>query len=746
MKVLLYFEGIKVISKSGVGKAMTHQMKALEMAGVEYTTDPNDDFDILHINTVYANSANIIKKARKKGAKVVYHAHSTMEDFKNSFVLSNATASVFKKMLVYLYSKSDAIITPTPYSKKLIKSYGINVPIIPISNGIDITKFKTDENKAKAFRDYFNLKADDKVVIAAGLWIKRKGILDFVEVARQLPDITFIWFGETPLYSIPAEIRNTVTKNHPDNVIFAGYMSGDVFEGAYTGADAFFFPSYEETEGIVVLEALASNQVTIVRDIPVYDPWLEDGVNCKKCKNNEEFIEAIKMAVNGEYQELTVNGRQVAEQRELSEIGQSLKKVYEGVYNGTLTVPKKEYNADKKLNIALFTDTYDPDINGVAISVETLRRSLEGLGHNVYVIAPTEDTKLKGIIHDGGVLRIPGVRLNYLYGYRLSQPYSRKAKKILSELNLDVVHIHTEYTMRVFASYIAKKLHIPIIYTYHTMYEDYTHYITRGHFEKTARKIVRWLSRLMGNTCALLVAPTNKTKRALMEYGVNKPIKVIPTGIDFSNFSSRFSKEQIEKTRDRYGLSDKFTVVFLGRIAKEKNIEFLLKAMKKISLMDDDVVLLIAGFGPYEENLKEIAEEYGVLDKVIFAGRQNHEDVPLIYQCADVFASASESETQGITYIEALASGLPVLAKHDECIEDIVIDGQTGFIFDNEEEYIQKLLKIKRMTEEEKQQLCENAKLKAEKYSVENFGKAVCETYREAIILNKEKLESKNNI
>ncbi|MBE6903905.1 MAG: glycosyltransferase [Ruminococcaceae bacterium] len=744
MKVLLYFEGIKVISKSGVGKAMSHQMKALDMAGVEYTTNPDDDFDILHINTVYANSANIIKKARKKGAKVIYHAHTTMEDFKNSFLLSNAAAPVLKKILVYLYSKSDAIITPTPYTKKLIKSYGISVPTFPISNGIDIDRFKADERKAKAFRDYFNLKPEDKVVVAAGLWIKRKGILDFVEVARKLPDVTFIWFGETPLYSIPAEIRNTVTKNHPDNVIFAGYMSGDVFEGAYTGANAFFFPSYEENEGIVVLEALASNQVTIVRDIPVYDPWLVDGVNCKKCTNNDEFANVIRDAVNGKYADLTIGGRQVAEQRALSAIGQSLKKVYEGVYNGTLTAPKKAENPDQKLNIALFTDTYDPDINGVAISVETLRQSLEKLGHNVYVIAPTENTKLMGIIHDGGVLRIPGVRLKYLYGYRLSQPYSRKAQKILSELKLDVVHIHTEYTMRAFASFIAKKLHIPIIYTYHTMYEDYTHYITRGHFEKTARKIVRWLSRVMGNTCAFLVAPTNKTKRALIEYGVNKPITVIPTGIDFSSFSSAsFSKEEIENARDRYGLSDKFVVIFLGRLAKEKNIDFLLKAMKKISTIDENIVLLIAGYGPYEEELKALAEEYNVADKVIFAGKQNHEDVPLIYQCADVFASASESETQGITYIEALASGLPVLAKLDECIEDIVIDGQTGYIFKDEDEYIEKLLKIKNSSLEEKQQLSEQGKAVAEKYSVENFGKAICETYREAIAQNNKKLEGK---
>ena len=740
MKVLLYFEGYKLISKSGVGKAFTHQMKALELAGVEYTTNPEDDFDILHINTVYANSGAVIKKARKKGAKVIYHAHTTMEDFKNSFLLSNATASIVKKLLIYLYSKSDAIISPTPYTKSLLQSYGISVPIEPISNGIDIDKFKTNERKAKVFRNYFGLSANDKVVVSAGLWIKRKGILDFIEVARKLPQIKFIWFGDTPLYSIPAEIRNAVTKNHPDNVIFAGYMSGDVFEGAYTGADAFFFPSYEENEGIVVLEALASNQVTIVRNIPVYTPWLVDGVNCKKATDNDEFVKIISDAVIGKYADLKANGRLVAEERSLYEVGQKLKSLYERVYNGTL-VAAVPATPEKKLNIALFSDTYLPDINGVSISVETLRRALELHGHNVYVIAPTENTKLMGIIHEGGVLRIPGVRLKQLYGYRLSQPYSRKAKNILKELDLDIVHIHTEFTMRVFASFVAKSLKLPVVYTYHTMYEDYTYYITRGYFDKTARKIVRWISKFLGDTCTVLVAPTNKTKNALIKYGVKKPITVIPTGLDLSGFSEKsISKGNLSFVKDRYGLEDKFTIIYLGRLAKEKNIEFLIKAMKRIKNIDKDVILLIAGYGPDEDNLRAVAEEYGVIDQVIFAGKQNHADVSLIYHCADIFASASETETQGITYIEALACGLPVIAKYDECIEEVVINDKTGYIFNSEDEYISSILKIKNMSKDEYNQLSKNALSMAENYSLDKFGDMIEKTYRKAIEDNKKML------
>lgn len=736
MKVLLYFEGIKYISKSGVGRALKHQQKALELAGVEYTLDPDDDYDILHINTVLTNSGMIISKARKKGAKVIYHAHSTMEDFKNSFLLSNKTASVFKRILIYLYSKSDCIIAPTPYTKTLLESYGIRVPIYPISNGIDLDKFKCDVDKSKAFKDYFNIKEDEKVVVSSGLWIKRKGIIDFVEVAKKLPEIKFIWFGSTPLYSIPAEIRNIILKEHPENVIFAGYMSGDVYEGAFSGADAFFFPSYEENEGIVILEALASQQLTIVRDIPVYDSWLVDKINCLKCNSNEEFALSIHNAVHSNMKNLVSNGYDVAKERSLYNIGIQLKSIYEEV----LTKDFKDHDLNNKLegrkplNIGLFTDTYLPDINGVSISVDTLRKALQQKGHNVYVIAPTESTKISGIISDGGVLRIPGIKLKRIYGYRLSRPYSLKAKSILKKLNLDVVHVHTEFTMRIFATSIAKSFKIPLVYTYHTMYEDYTYYITKGYFDKTARKIVAWVSRLLGQTSTEIIAPTNKTKKALERYLITKPINVIPTGIELSSFEKgSVNKSEVEKLIDRYGIEDNFRVVFLGRLAKEKNVDFLIRGMKKVLEKDKKVTLIIAGYGPWEENLKKYAEEQGVAANIIFAGKQDHSDVPIIYHSANVFASASTSETQGITFIEAMACGLPVMSIRDESVEEILEDNVTGMYFKDEEELAEKILILKNMDSGSYHNMCEAALKRAGDFSIEMFGEKVSEVYLKAI-------------
>lgn len=334
LKVCLYFEGYEKIKQSGIGKAMQHQTAALKANGIDYTLDADDDYDILHINTIFFKSRGVIKKARRRGAKVIYHAHSTPEDTRNSFLFSNLASGIVKRYLISLYKKADFIITPTPYSKSLVEKYVADVPVRAVSNGIDLNRFCTSSEKAEKFRNYFGLKKDEHVIVSAGLWIKRKGILDFIEVARRMPDIKFIWFGHTNPALIPREIRRAVKSDHPSNVIFPGYMSGDVFEGAFAGADLFFFPSLEETEGIVILEALASRALTVIRDIPVYDGWMENGVNCYKGKNIDEFVELINKALKSDNTQIIENGHKTAEERSLENVGKILGEIYKDVYSG----------------------------------------------------------------------------------------------------------------------------------------------------------------------------------------------------------------------------------------------------------------------------------------------------------------------------------------------------------------------------------------------------------------------------
>ncbi|MBQ7890313.1 MAG: glycosyltransferase [Erysipelotrichaceae bacterium] len=330
MKVLLYFEAEKLISTSGIGRALKHQMAACASSGIETTTDPEEKVDLVHINTLGPGSLNVIAKARKEGIPIIYHAHSTEEDFRNSFVFSNTVAPAFKQHLIKMYSMADYILTPTPYSKKLLEGYGITVPIEDISNGIDLNRFEYNAEKVKAYRKYFSLNKDDKVVLSVGLYFERKGILDFIEVAKRLPDYKFIWFGYTPLYSIPKQIREIIDE-HPRNVYFPGYVKGPIIEGAYSDANCFFFASHEETEGIVVLEALASRQNIVIRDIGVFEPWLKHGRNCYKGNNVDEFVELVRGVVEKKLPDVSDEGRKTAEKRSIEHVGKQLKCIYEKV-------------------------------------------------------------------------------------------------------------------------------------------------------------------------------------------------------------------------------------------------------------------------------------------------------------------------------------------------------------------------------------------------------------------------------
>ena len=232
--------------------------KALTLNNIEFTTDKNDlDYDILHINTIYPDSISMIKQARENNKKIIYHAHSTEEDFKNSFMFSNSFAGLYKKWLVYLYNSADVIITPTPYSKSLLESYDLNKEIYPISNGVDVAQFNPTSKQINEFTQQFHISEEDKLVISVGWLFERKGFDTFVEVAREMPRVKFMWFGDVRLSNPTSKIKKLL-KELPENLILPGYVSGDIIKGAYGRADVFFFPSREETEGIVVLEALAS--------------------------------------------------------------------------------------------------------------------------------------------------------------------------------------------------------------------------------------------------------------------------------------------------------------------------------------------------------------------------------------------------------------------------------------------------------------------------------------------------------
>lgn len=332
MKVLLYTEMEKKVSKSGLGRAIEHQKVALTDEGIEWTTNPKDDYDIAHINTWFLKSYKLAKKAHKQGKKVVYHAHSTEEDYRDGFIFSRATSKIVKWWLIKCYKQGDIIVTPTLYSKRLIEKYkGLEKKkIYAISNGIDTSLFKKDPKAGEKFRKEYGLSKDDKVVIGIGLYIRRKGIVDFVELARRMPEYKFIWFGYSSLKAATRDVRRAVNTKLP-NLTWAGYVPQLKIKEAMSGADLYIFPTFEETEGIPIIEACASKQNAIVRDIPIFDEWLEDGKNIYKAKDVDEFEEKIKGILEGKLPSLVEEGYKVAADRDLKTIGKKLKAVYEEV-------------------------------------------------------------------------------------------------------------------------------------------------------------------------------------------------------------------------------------------------------------------------------------------------------------------------------------------------------------------------------------------------------------------------------
>ncbi|MDO4301328.1 MAG: glycosyltransferase family 4 protein [Clostridia bacterium] len=323
MKILLYTGNINVVEKSGVGRAIKQQLKFLEDNKIPFTVNIKDSYDIIHLNTVFPDSFIMSVIAKIKGKKIVYHAHSTKEDFENSFCGSNFLAPLFKKWIMLCYNMGDLIITPTEYSKKLLYEYRLRKPIVTISNGIDLDFYKRDGEKGRLFREKYGFRKQDKIIMSVGLHIKRKGILDFVELAKILPEYQFVWFGYTDPKIIPKEVRNAVGIKLP-NLHFPGYISREELRDAYNGSDLFLFLTYEETEGIVLLEALAMKIPVLVRDIDIYKNWLSDGRDVYKGSGILDFYNKIREIINGDLPDITEAGYETVKKKDIKTCGKRL--------------------------------------------------------------------------------------------------------------------------------------------------------------------------------------------------------------------------------------------------------------------------------------------------------------------------------------------------------------------------------------------------------------------------------------
>ena len=388
------------------------------------------------------------------------------------------------------------------------------------------------------------------------------------------------------------------------------------------------------------------------------------------------------------------------------------------------------------MRIGIFSDSYPPYINGVSTSILMLKEALEKKGHEVFIVT-VNPNKMKYEFEDNKkIIRIPGIPIG-IYDYRLTGIYPLRVINTIRKWKLDVIHSQTEFGIGTFSRVIASQLRIPIVHTYHTYYEDYMYYITKGHFDKASRRFVRELANFYcDKSIDELIVPTKKIYDVYKnKYKFKREINIIPTGLDISRFyKENFDIKDVNKLKEKYKINkDDLTLLFVGRIGKEKNIDLLINNM----IDDKRLKLIIIGDGPDINFYKDLVKEKKLENNVIFVGKVPYNEIPIYYQLGNIFVTASKSETQGLTVIEALASSLPVIAINDESFRN-VINTENGFIFETDEEYkdiLKKILNDRKILDN----LSENARISSNKYSSDTFASNVLKVYEKAIEKRKNK-------
>lgn len=388
------------------------------------------------------------------------------------------------------------------------------------------------------------------------------------------------------------------------------------------------------------------------------------------------------------------------------------------------------------MKIGIFTDTYNPSTSGVVTSINMLEKEMKRRGHEVYVFAPSKST----IKENQNVYMLKSIPLVVAKQYknRIATFYSREIAKQIKDLNLDIIHTQSEFSVGLFAKIISRKFDIPFIHTYHTMWEDYMHYIVpvKGTRNIYPKRFARTLSKNFVTKAECIITPSKKTEKYL-KYKCkikNKPIYVIPTGLELEPFDKKnFDLEKVNKFKESLGIKkDEQVILFLGRVAEEKSIDVLLNAMPAVFRSLPKTKFLIVGDGPSKESLMELAKKLNISDKVIFTGIVPRDEVPIYYNIADVFVNASITETQGLTFIEAMASSTPIVAKYAPNLSEFIINNENGIFFKQDAEFPKILISVLK-DKELRKKIATNALKTANNYSLTEFGDKLEYVYSEII-------------
>ncbi len=387
------------------------------------------------------------------------------------------------------------------------------------------------------------------------------------------------------------------------------------------------------------------------------------------------------------------------------------------------------------MRVGIFTDTYPPFINGVSTSIASLEKALRNEGHEVFIVTVNPDNLSYRYENEERIIRIPGIPIG-IYDYRLTGIYPLKAISKIKEWHLDIIHSHTEFGIGTFARILAKQLDIPLVHTYHTMYEDYIHYITKGHFDRSSKKIVEYLTMFYcDKTAKELIVPSRKTYNLFKEkYHVEKEVRIVPTGLEVERFfKEKFKESDILNLKKELGISSSdFIILTVGRLAEEKNVELLLKAAENISKKDKSIKLVIVGSGPDYEKFITWVVERKLEKNIIFTNAIPWEEIPMYYQIADVFATASKTETQGLTVLEAMASSKPAICMKDDAFLDVVVDDLNGKFFENQNEFEEIIFALKRDSKK-LESMGKQARYTSESHSLKHYALNILDVYQECL-------------
>ena len=384
--------------------------------------------------------------------------------------------------------------------------------------------------------------------------------------------------------------------------------------------------------------------------------------------------------------------------------------------------------SDRK-HIAFFTNTYLPTMSGVVRSIATFRRAFDRMGHNVFVFA---QKAARYQDEEPFIFRYPAVEVPWANDYAFPVPFSSSIDDTLPCLKLEVIHSHHPFLLGDTAARKAELLHLPLVFTFHTRYDEYTHYVpfSQGITRQLAE---RWIGNYI-EKCQHIITPSDSIRALLVENGIEGDMTTIPTGIDLAPFRDADGAA----VRRKLGWGDDIVIISVGRLAKEKSFDMLLEAAAIVLRQHAQGRLVIVGGGLEERSLKKYARELGIADRVEFVGPLPYEEVPGYLKAADLFSFASTTETQGLVTMEAMAAGLPIAAVNATGTQDIVTNGEDGLLTEDTSAALAQAICRLIENPELRIRLSEGARARIDYFGIDHQARRMLDVYDQATIAKQE--------